>query len=78
MLSVEDVMEILGVPLLGLLPEFQAVLPSSNAGTPVILEGNSDAGVAYTDLVARFLGEECPHRFLTVEKKGFFKRLFGS
>lgn len=78
MLSVEDVMEILGVPLLGVIPESQVVLQSSNAGTPVILEGKSDAGIAYTDLVARFLGEERPHRFLTAEKKGFLKRLFGS
>lgn len=78
MLSVEDVMEILGVPLLGVIPESQAVLQSSNAGAPVILEGNKDASVAYTDLVARFLGEERPHRFLTAERKGFFKRLFGS
>lgn len=78
MLSVEDVLEILGVPLLGVIPESQVVLQSSNAGVPVILENNSDAAMAYSDLVARFLGEERPHRFLTAEKKGFFKRLFGS
>jgi septum site-determining protein MinD len=41
------------------------------------LDKNSDAGQAYLDVVARFLGEECPMRFLE-DKKGFFSRLFGS
>ncbi|RLK50856.1 septum site-determining protein MinD [Alkalispirillum mobile] len=77
MLSVEDVGEILAVELLGVIPESQAVLNASNAGVPVILDDESDAGQAYQDAVARFLGEERPHRFLTVEKKGFFGRLFG-
>jgi septum site-determining protein MinD len=78
MLSVDDVIEILGIPLLGVIPESPSVLQSSNAGVPVILEDNSDAGKAYGDLVDRFLGEELPHRFLTVEKKGFLRRLFGN
>ncbi|MDX1654607.1 MAG: septum site-determining protein MinD, partial [Candidatus Competibacteraceae bacterium] len=67
MLSMDDVLEILGIPLLGVVPESQAVLQSSNAGVPVILEPQSDAGLAYDDLVARFLGEERPHRFLQLE-----------
>ncbi|MGH8506752.1 MAG: septum site-determining protein MinD [Stenotrophobium sp.] len=78
MLSVEDVKEILAIPLLGVIPESPAVLTSSNAGTPVIANQESDAGSAYDDLVARFLGENRPHRFMTVEKKGLFGRLFGS
>lgn len=78
MLSVNDVQEILGIPLLGVIPESQAVLQASNAGIPVILEEKSDAGMAYNDLVARFLGEDRPHRFLTAEKKGLLKRLFGN
>ena len=77
MLSVEDVLEILGIPLLGVIPESQTVLQSSNAGVPVILEDGSDAGVAYGDLVDRFLGKNLPHRFITSQKKGFLKRLFG-
>ena len=77
MLSVDDVLEILGIPLLGVVPESQTVLQASNAGVPVILEEDSDAGQAYRDLVDRFLGEELPHRFLTGQKKGFLRRLFG-
>lgn len=76
MLGVDDVLEILGIPLLGVIPESTSVLDASNQGIPVILEDNSEAGMAYDDLVARFVGEERPHRFLTLEKKGLFKRLF--
>jgi septum site-determining protein MinD len=78
MLSVDDVKEILAIPLLGVIPESQAVLTSSNAGAPVITAKETDAAAAYDDLVSRFLGEERPHRFLTAEKKGLFGRLFGT
>lgn len=76
MLSVEDVKEILAIPLLGVIPESQTVLRASNTGTPVILDEKSDAGQAYTDAVSRLLGEEKPHRFLKPEKKGLFQRIF--
>ncbi|WP_435103314.1 septum site-determining protein MinD [Arhodomonas sp. AD133] len=76
MLSVEDVREILAIDLLGVIPESTAVLNASNAGVPVILEDRTDAGQAYEDAVARFLGEDREHRFLG-EKKGFLGRLFG-
>ncbi|MED5524348.1 septum site-determining protein MinD [Gallaecimonas pentaromativorans] len=77
MLSVEDVQEILAIPLLGVIPESQAVLRASNAGEPVSLDKESDAGQAYLDTVARLLGESIPMRFTTEEKKGLLKRIFG-
>lgn len=77
MLGMEDILEILAVPLIGVIPESQSVLQASNSGTPVILDKQSDAGQAYDDFVRRFLGETVPHRFLEVEKKGLFKRFFG-
>ena len=76
MLSVEDVQDILSVPLLGVIPESKAVLKASNAGIPVSLDVESDAGQAYQDAASRFLGEQIAHRFLSVEKQGFFKKLF--
>ncbi|MBK1674155.1 septum site-determining protein MinD [Ectothiorhodospira shaposhnikovii] len=76
MLSVDDVTEILSIEMLGVIPESQSVLNASNAGMPVILDAESDAGQAYRDAVARFLGEDRPHRFLTTQKKGLFGRLF--
>jgi septum site-determining protein MinD len=76
MLSVADVQEILSLNLLGVIPESKSVLSASNAGVPVILDTESDAGQAYGDVVARYLGEEIPQRFLNMEKKSFFSRLF--
>lgn len=77
MLSIEDVMDILAIPLIGVIPESQAVLSSSNQGIPVILDEKSKAGQAYTDVVSRFLGEEVAHRFLEPTKKGLLQRVFG-
>ncbi len=75
MLGVEDVQEILSLDLLGVIPESQAVLNASNAGVPIVLDSDSDAGQAYADMVGRYLGDELPHRFLETRKKGFFSRL---
>ena len=77
MLSVDDVKEILSIPLLGVIPESQAVLRASNSGIPVTLDEESDAGQAYLDAVGRFLGEDIPHRFIKAIKRSFLKRLFG-
>lgn len=77
MLSVTDVKEILAIPLIGVIPESKSVLKASNTGTPVILDETSDAGSAYHDAIARFLGEERPMRFISNDKKGIFRRLFG-
>ncbi len=60
MLSVEDVLEILSVPLLGVIPESPAVLTSSNRGVPVTLDTQSDARAAYEQAVRRLLGEKIP------------------
>tara|TARA_B100001109_G_scaffold255903_1_gene262946 strand:- start:6547 stop:7377 length:831 start_codon:yes stop_codon:yes gene_type:complete len=77
MLSVNDVEDILAIPLLGVIPESEAVLKASNQGVPVVHDADSDAGQAYADAVARYLGEDLPHRFLEKQKKGFLKRVFG-
>lgn len=77
MLSVADVEEILAIPLLGVIPESEAVLKASNQGQPVILDGEAQAGQAYGDAVDRLLGKDVQHRFLEAAKKGFLKRLLG-
>lgn len=77
MLSVDDVQDILSLNLLGVIPESKSVLNASNAGTPIIMDDDSDAGQAYMDVVSRYLGNEIPHRFIELQKKGLFGRLFG-
>ncbi len=78
MLSVDDIQEILSLHLLGVIPESKSVLNASNSGMPVILDEKSPAGQAYQDIVARYLGENRPHRFIEHEKKGIFGKIFGN
>jgi septum site-determining protein MinD len=75
MLSVGDVKEILGIDILGVIPESQDVLTASNAGTPIILNRESDVAGAYQDAVSRLLGNKVPLRFVEEQKKGFFARI---
>jgi septum site-determining protein MinD len=77
MLSYKDVQELLRVPLIGVIPESEAVLQASNQGTPAIhLKGTSVAD-AYGDMVTRFLGDSAELRFVTYEKPGIISRIFG-
>jgi septum site-determining protein MinD len=78
MMGVDDVKEILGIEVLGVIPESPGVLTASNAGVPVILDDVSPAGQAYEDAVARLAGEPRPMRFLEAQKKGLLARIFGS
>ena len=77
MLSIADVKEILGLDVVGVIPESPDVLSASNAGTPVILNEESDVSRAYEDAVARLLGDTMPLRFIDEPKKGFLARMFG-
>jgi septum site-determining protein MinD len=77
MLTVDDVKEILSIPLLGVIPESESVLRASNTGTPVAFDGESPAGRAYLDAVARFLGEQREMRFVKPERRNLFRVLFG-
>ncbi|MET0381797.1 MAG: septum site-determining protein MinD [Burkholderiaceae bacterium] len=77
MLSLTDIQEILRIPLMGVIPESETVLQASNQGLPAIHLKESDVSEAYSDLVARFLGEDKPMRFTEAAKAGFFKRMFG-
>ena len=77
MLSYKDIQEILRVEILGVIPESEEVLQASNQGAPVIHQKETDAAEAYQDVIARFLGEEKPLRFVDYVKPGLLKRLFG-
>ncbi|MCB1916248.1 MAG: septum site-determining protein MinD [Rhodocyclaceae bacterium] len=77
MLSYKDIQELLRVPLIGVIPESENVLHASNQGTPAIHLKGTDVADAYQDVVARFLEEERPLRFVDYDKPGILKRLFG-
>jgi len=75
MLKVEDVLEILSIPLLGIVPESPTVLSASNIGTPVVLNQASNAGSAYADAVSRLMGVQTEMRVLGPERRGLLQRL---
>jgi len=77
MLSLEDIQDILRIKLIGVIPESEAVLQASNQGVPAVHMEGSDVSEAYKDVIARFLGEDKPLRFIDAPKQGFFKRVFG-
>lgn len=77
MLSLQDIQDILRIPLIGVIPESETVLQASNQGTPAITLSGSDVSEAYKDVIDRFMGEDKPMRFIDAERPGFFKRLFG-
>ena len=76
MLSVDDVLDILSIPLLGIIPESEEVLRASNLGAPVTINGAATApGRAYMDACRRLAGENVP-MIIPGEKKRLFSRLF--
>jgi septum site-determining protein MinD len=77
MLSLDDVQEILRISLIGVVPESETVLDASNQGLPAIHLKGTDVSEAYRDVVARFLGEQRPMRFVDAQRPGFFRRMFG-
>jgi len=79
MLSVEDVVEILGIKPIGIVPEDESVLISSNQGEPLVLKNGSAAGKAFVEIAQRVRGEEVPFAPLG-DAPGFLgtlRRLFG-
>jgi septum site-determining protein MinD len=74
MLSVEDVLELLAVELIGMVPDDETVVTSTNRGMPVSLDGKSRAGQAFRNIARRLRGEEVPFMDLD-DDGGFFGRL---
>jgi septum site-determining protein MinD len=74
MLTPEDVIELLAIELIGIVPEDENVIMSTNRGQPIAFDGKSRAGTAYQNIARRLRGEKVP--FLELEEKdGFFHRI---
>ena len=74
MMSVDDILEILAIKLLGVIPDDDNIVISTNRGEPTVLDQQSRAGPAYRNIVKRILGEDVPLMNLDVEE-GFFAKL---
>ncbi len=75
MLNTEDVLNILALPLIGIVPDCERVISSTNMGEPIIRDEKAQSGEAYRRISKRILGEEVDYLDLSA-KKGFFKRIF--
>ena len=73
MMSIEDVMEILAIDLIGAVPDDDSIVVSTNQGEPCVGD-DSLAGQAYMNICRRVMGEEVPMLDLNA-KEGFFKKL---
>jgi len=77
MLNIEDVLDILSTPLLGIIPESEEVLRASNIGSPVTISNAASAPArAYHDAARRLRGEDVPMT-IPSERKGLLEKLFG-
>jgi len=74
MLSIDDVLDVLAIDLIGIVPEDEQIVIGSNRGTPVALDEKSRAGQAFRNIAKRLRGENVP--FMDLDKQdGFFSRL---
>ncbi len=76
MLSVEDIVDILKAPLIGVIPEEEKLVDFTNRGEPIVLHPKHNAAKAMMDVAKRTLGEEVPFERYG-EKEGFLSKLFG-
>ena len=73
MMGIEDIIEILAIGLLGVVPDDENIIVSTNRGEPVVMDRKSKAGQAYFNIVRRIEGVDVP--FLSLEEEGFITRL---
>jgi septum site-determining protein MinD len=79
MMSVQDVQEILAIPLLGIIPDDERVIVSTNRGEPLVLSSSGESslpGMAYGNIARRLEGEKVPFLDLVPPQGNFFSRLF--
>ena len=78
MMNIDDVLEILAVPLLGIVAESADVLTASNVGCPITLHRPTSAPArGYVEAARRLLGEDIPVTYPGQERRGFMSRFFG-
>lgn len=74
MLNIEDMTDILAIKLLGIVPDDEKIVISTNRGEPAVTDDSSKAGLAYRNIARRLMGEDVPFMDLEDEDSGFFSR----
>jgi septum site-determining protein MinD len=73
MLSIDDVLDVLAIDLLGVVPEDEQIIVATNRGRPLVLDNHARAGQAYQNIVSRLLGEDVP--LISLERETLFNRV---
>ena len=76
MLSVDDVCEVLGVELLGVIPDDEEIIDTTNRGEPLVLDDSKRLGAVYAKIVRRLEGEIVPFTAFNGYRQGLFGRIF--
>lgn len=79
MMTKDDILDLLAVPLLGMIPEDEKIVISTNRGVPIVHDGGSRSGASFRELAARIEGREVPMQSVEVSNGifGWFKRVVG-
>lgn len=79
MMNIDDIIEILAIDLLGIIPEDEYIVVSTNRGEPAVTNPAAQAGIAYKNIVRRLMGENVPLMEMETHEAFFdrVKRLFG-
>lgn len=79
MMTIEDIIDILAIELIGVIPDDENIIISTNRGEPAVADAKSHAGLAYRNVTRRILGEEIPYLDLTSQDNllSKMKKLFG-
>lgn len=79
MMNIDDIIDILAIDLIGVVPDDERIVVSTNRGEPVVLDAKSNAGHAYREITQRILGKDIPIADLNAEDGFVFKikKLFG-
>lgn len=75
MMDIDDVLDILAIKLLGIIPDDEGIIVSTNRGEPAVLQNGSKAGEAYRNITRRLLGEDVPFMALNDIDEGLIQRL---
>lgn len=75
MLNKEDIEDLLAIELIGLVPDDEEIVISTNKGEPAVIDGTSMAGKAYNNIARRIVGEDVPLLDIEEDKEGKFSKI---
>ena len=73
MMNIDDILDILAINLLGVVPDDENIIVSTNRGEPAVADDKSKAGQAYRNITDRIMGEDVP--LLDMDEPSFFKKI---